>query len=143
MSGVSLMDRDPSLRDIVAEGYVEGLTNQQIADKLGRGVHKDTITDYKRHPAVVAIADRLTKERHLQITSKIDSALLKRLEHVDKIDTETLLKIRKEILPERVEIDDKRKREDVVGELFDLAGEDPELAERLMAAQEKAAAKSA
>lgn len=137
------MDREPDLQAVVAEAYVDGCTNEQIAEKLGRGVHKDTITDYKRHPGVMAIAERLTKERHLQITSKIDSAILKRLEHVDKIDTETLLKIRKEILPERIEIDDKRSRESIVGELFDLAGEDPELAERLMAAQDKAAAKRA
>lgn len=135
------MDREPELQELVAEAYVNGDTNAQIAEKLGRGVHKDTITDYKRHPKVQAIAERLTKERHLQITSKIDTALMKRLDHVDKIDTDTLLKIRKEILPERIEVTDKTKRASIVEELWDLADQDPEVAARLMAAQEAAAAK--
>jgi transposase len=133
------MDREPHLREIVAESYVNGMTNAQIADAIGYGVHPDTITDYKRHPKVQAIAERLTKERHLQITSKIDASLLKRLDHVDKIDTETLLKIRKEILPERIEVNDTTKRASLVEELMDLADEDPELAQRLLDANAAAA----
>lgn len=135
------MDREPELRKVVAEAYVNGATNAEIAELLQRGVHADTITDYKRHPAVRAIALRLTEERHLQITSKIDNALMGRLNsHIDKIDIETLLKIRKEVLPERIEIKDTTNRQAVVEELLKLSDSDPAAAKLLMEANESAAA---
>ena len=137
-----MMDRNPWMRDIVAQGMVDGKTNQQIADDLQHGTHRDSVTDYKRHEAVLNIAERLTKERFVQITGKIDSSLLARLEHVEKIDIETLLKIRKEVLPERIEITNKNNKQSIVQELFDLADSDPELAAQIMDAQEKAAAKA-
>jgi len=133
------MERHPWMQDIVAEAMVNGKTNQEIADLLQHGTHKDSVTDYKKHPAVQAKAERLTKERFLQITGKIDSALLARLEHVDKMDTEELLKIRKEILPERIEVTNKTDKASIIAELFDLLDKDPEKAAEVMDAQERAA----
>lgn len=138
MTGVSLMEREPELQEMVAKLFVEGKGNKEIAEALGRGVHPDTITDYKRHPAVQRIAMRMTRERHLQITSKIDTALAERLKHADKIDTETLLKIRKEILPDRIEIADKTNSGSIIEEMWDAANEDPQLAEKMQKALEAA-----
>lgn len=122
------------LRELIAEAYADGRSRQQIADAIGDNCHKDTVTEYLKDDEIQAMIDRLSRERINRVTRKIDAALESRLEHVDKIDTETLLKIRKEMLPERIEIDDKTDRSTLVEELWGAADQDPELAQRLLAA---------
>lgn len=132
MARPSLLDNEPQLAELIAEMYLDGHTNQEIADTLGRGVHKDTITDYRRDPRVRKIIKRLSDEREALITRKIDKVLLARLEKAQDIDTETLLKIRKEMMPKRVEVSGGVEHADLVRELWEEADKNPALAAILM-----------
>lgn len=143
------MDKEPGLRDVVAELYANGANNQEIANAINSifpelNVHKDTIIEYRRHPSVLAKIRRLIEERTTRITRKVDSKIEERLKAADKMDVKTLLEIRKTIAGDKHVIDDKRPEDgqrSAVEELFDAAQEDPEMAERIMAAQAAAAKK--
>lgn len=141
-NNVSLMERRPDLAVIVAEHYVAGDSNEQIAHALNAAdsslnTHKDTITDYRRIPDVAAMIERLSKERIARLTRKIDGKLEARLDGKDKIDTETLLKIRKELLGgvRKIEFKDTSDgKKSATAKLWDAADDDPEAAARMMAA---------
>jgi len=60
--------------------------------------HIDTVTVWVRDPRVQAHAGRFAIERINRITRKIDETIDGRLAHASKMDTELLLKIRKEFL---------------------------------------------
>jgi hypothetical protein len=143
----SLMDKHPDLRVVVAEMFTDGSSNQEIADKinstvpnLDRPVSRETIPTYRRHPDVEALIAKRRRERINLITSKIDSKIEGWLNNA-KIhhDIETLLKIRKELMPERTrEREDGDMSEDrLVEEMFDKAYEDPEFAERMKEAVDR------
>jgi hypothetical protein len=57
-----------------------------------------TVRDYKKDIRVKTAALKHIEDRVLQITRKTDSIIAARLQHADEMDTETLLKIRKEFL---------------------------------------------
>lgn len=149
MPRTPLMDKEPGLRDVVADLYANGANNQEIANAINAifpelNVHKDTILEYRRHPAVLAKIRRLIEERTTRITRQVDSKIEARLKDADKMDVKTLLEIRKTIAGDKHVIDDKRPEDgqrSAVEELFDAAQEDPEVAERIMAAQAAAAKK--
>jgi hypothetical protein len=141
MARESLMDKHPDLRVLVADKFVEGASNQEIADainaalpQLPKEVHRETIPAYRRHPSVEALIARRRRERINLITSKIDSKIEAWLTNT-KInhDIETLLKIRKELMPERTKEQggDDMNEDTLVEELFDKAYEDPDFAERM------------
>jgi hypothetical protein len=136
------MEKRPELQVIVAEHYVAGDSNEQIAHALNAAdsslnVHKDTILDYRRYPDVAVMIERLSKERIARLTRKIDSKLAARLDSDDEIDTETLLKIRKELLggARKIEISTPADgKKSATSKLWDAADADPEAAARMMAA---------
>ena len=141
MARQSLMDKHPDLRVVVAEKFVEGASNQEIADainaalpQLGTPVNRETIPVYRRHPSVEALIARRRRERINLITSKIDSKIEAWLNNA-KVhhDIEVLLKIRKELMPERTreQGDDEMNEDRLVEEMFDKAYEDPDFAERM------------
>lgn len=132
MARPSLLDNQPELAEVIATAYIEGETNEQIAKALPGNVHKNTITSYRRDPRVKKIIEKLTNERISRITRKIDSQLEERLRDAKSMDTETLLKIRKELLPERIQITNGDKGNDLVEELWRRADGNPALAEALM-----------
>lgn len=142
----SLMDKYPDLRDLVAGLYANGADNQTIANAINamypeQNVHKNTIIQYRRHPAVLATIRRLLDERHGRVIRQVDSKLEERLRNADKMDVKTLLEIRKTLAGEKHIIDDNRPEDgerSMTEELFDLADEDIEAAERIMAAQGEA-----
>jgi hypothetical protein len=143
MARPSLLDNEPELIDKIAEAYVDGKTNAEIAALIERGVHPKTITTYRRDPRVKKVIRALTEERWSRITRKIDSVLEERLRKAQNLDTETLLKIRKEILPERIQITDDRTndRQSILDELMDATDSDPEAADAIVRAVESAAEK--
>lgn len=73
-----------------------GDTNQTIAD--ANGVSAWTITQWRKDARVRAGVARILEGRVQQVTSKIDSVIAGRLENAETMDTELLLKIRKEYL---------------------------------------------
>lgn len=144
MARTSLMDKHPELRELVAEMYANGADNQTIANAINakfpeQNVHKNTIIIYRRHPEVLSKIRRLIDERHTRVIRTVDSKLEERLRNADVMDVKTLLEIRKTLAGEKHVIDDQRPEDggrSMTEELFDLADEDPEAAERIMAAQE-------
>lgn len=149
----SLMDKHPDLRVIVAEKFVTGCSNQEIADainaavpNLDRPVNRETIPAYRRHPDVEAMIARRRRERINLITSKIDSKIESWLNNAKvNHDIETLLKIRKELMPERMKDrgDDTMDEDRLVEEMFDRAYEDPEFAARMQDAASRVGAEDA
>lgn len=141
------MDKHPDLRVIVAEKFVEGASNQEIADainaelpQLTTPVNRETIPAYRRHPSVEALIARRRRERINLITSKIDSKIEAWLNNAKvNHDIETLLKIRKELMPERTKEqgDDEMSEDRLVEEMFDKAYEDPDFADRMKAAVDR------
>lgn len=147
------MDKHPDLRVIVAEKFVEGASNQDIADainkelpQIDKPVNRETIPAYRRHPDVEAMIARRRRERINLITSKIDSKIESWLNNAKVVhDIETLLKIRKELMPERTKDrgDDTLDEDRLVEEMFDRAYEDPEFAARMQDAASKVGADDA
>lgn len=141
------MDKHPDLRVIVAEKFVEGSSNQEIADainaavpNLDRPVNRETIPTYRRHPDVEAHIARRRRERINLITSKIDSKIESWLNNAKvNHDIEVLLKIRKELMPERMKDrgDETMDEDKLVEEMFDRAYEDPEFAARMKSAADR------
>lgn len=73
-----------------------GDTNSEIAEAFS--VSSWTITQWRKDARVRAGVARILEGRVQQVTSKIDSVIAGRLENADTMDTELLLKIRKEYL---------------------------------------------
>jgi transposase len=98
MASVSKL-ANPDFARAVAEAYAKGMSTEDMADLFN--VHKDTIRSWNRDPRVQAIAGKLTYERVLRITRKLDSRMEEIIEDLveqDEPDPELILKIRKEYL---------------------------------------------
>lgn len=139
MARTSNLDKFPELRDFVALKYVEGFSNQAIADAVQREwpaltTHKDTIIEWRKDDEVAAKVHRLNRERAARILRVTDTEIMRRLEKMAKdMDTDELLKIRKEFLPTvEAMTDEKVDKAGLVMELFGAAREDPDLAQQII-----------
>jgi hypothetical protein len=125
---------DPAFAERVAKLYVEGMELGDIATELE--AHRDTITDWVRDPRVLVHVKRLSSERVAHTTRQIDAELLHRVldpEVIRKMDTDTLLKIRKELVGRGGgEVD--ANTDDLEAGIFDLFDDNPELAEAMQKA---------
>jgi hypothetical protein len=147
MARISLIEKHPDLVPLIAEMYVQGAPNQDIADAINKAlpslsqpVNRETIPKYRRHPAVEAKIAKLRKERINRVTHLIDAKLEAWLTNTKvSHDIETLLKIRKELMPERLQErgDDEMDEDRLVEEMFDKAYEDPDFASRMKAAVDR------
>jgi len=97
----SPIDR-PGAVELLAQMYVDGLTHVEIAEEFNSTPR--SVPNWLKRADVQARAAELGRARVNRVTRKIDSIIEARLEHTDKIDTETLLKIRKELSPQRIEV---------------------------------------
>jgi hypothetical protein len=141
------MDKHPDLREVVAEEFVKGSSNQEIADKLNTAlpnlsqkINRETIPAYRRHPSVEAKIAKLRRERINLITSKIDSKIEAWLNNAKiEHDIEVLLKIRKELMPERTgeRGDEEMDQDKLVEEMFDEAYRNPDFADRMKEAVDR------
>lgn len=122
---------NPEFAKAVAEAYINGMSRAEMAEIFG--AHKDTITDWTRDPRVQAHAAHLAQERVLRITRKIDSEIEHRVEDADDMDTELLLKIRKEFLDRSLKIDLNNAKDDAgtMSDMIDALEANPELASQL------------
>lgn len=97
----SPMDKEEN-REQLAEMYASGAKRQEMADVFG--VHPDVVTRWVKQPRIQALITEKIRARSNRILRRIDSELEKRLEHPDKIDTKDMLAIRRELVPQRVEV---------------------------------------
>ena len=134
------LDRIDGLRDRLAELYVDGHTNKDIAatlfsefEEIESEPVKNTILNWRKDDVVENKVHALMRERVGRVVRKTDSAIAKKLENIDELTVDEVLKIRKEFVPERDAFtDEKQDAAKIDEDLFGLAEADPEFAERLM-----------
>jgi hypothetical protein len=122
---------NPDFAKAVAEAYVNGMSREEMADEFA--CHKDTITIWTRDPRVQAHVSRLAQERVNRITRKIDKEIEGRLQDAEEMDTEVLLKIRKEFLGNVIKPIEGAgaDRAETVSETIKAVEESPDLADAL------------
>lgn len=129
---------NPEFAKAVGEAYADGCSRTEMSEMFG--AHVDTITDWCRDPRVQAHAARFAQERVNQITRITDREILTRLNDADDMDTELILKIRKEFLERalKLELGKAGQQAETINEVVQNLEDDPELARQL---QEWAAGK--
>lgn len=121
----------PEFAKAVAEAYINGMSRVEMADLFE--VHKDTITDWTSDPRVQAHAAKFALERVNRITRRIDTEIENRLQDTDDMDTEVLLKIRKEFLDRSLKVDLSKGADnpETINEAVNALEENPDLAKQL------------
>ena len=122
---------NPEFAKAVAEAYMNGSSRAEMAEMFG--AHKDTITDWTRDPRVQAHAATLAQERVNRITRRVDAEIETRLMDAEEIDTELLLKIRKEFMERGGKIDLGSGKNDAgtMSDMIDVLEANPDLAAQL------------
>lgn len=121
---------NPEFAKAVAEAYMNGSSRAEMAEMFG--AHKDTITDWTRDPRVQAHAATLGQERVNRITRRIDSEIESRLLDADEMDTELLLKIRKEFMERTGKVGQTNTNEaGTMSDMIDVLEANPDLAAQL------------
>lgn len=130
---------DPEFAKKVAELYLLGLTREQIAeelfiaypDYLKNPPVPDTISEWTGDPRVQVHITAGSKARVNRITRRIDRELEGRItgEGIKQLDTETLLRIRKELLGKVPA--DKENEDNALPDLWDIIDSNPEVGEAL------------
>ena len=96
------LDQDDT-REELAKLLVRGLSGPEIGEIMGR--HKDTINVWRHDAAVQEMVAKLRRERVNKFVSQIDSELEKRLENIEDLSVQELLKIRSTVNPKAGETD--------------------------------------
>lgn len=117
--------------DEFAQAYAEGLNREQLADIFDCSV--ESITNWSKRPEIQRRVSALNTERANRVLRAVDTALENRLRNVEKLDIETLLKIRKEFAGDKLEITTKVDQNELAQELWAKLDSDPEAIDRLMA----------
>lgn len=97
----SVLDEAENLH-IFAEMYAAGESRPDLAAFFG--VHPDSITRWSKRADVQALVAEFNRQRSNRILRRIDSLIEKRIENADNLDLKDLLAIRKEMVPQRMEI---------------------------------------
>lgn len=122
---------NPEYAKAVAEAYINGVSRKEMAEIFG--VHKDTITIWVRDPRVLAHGGRFAQERVSRISRLIDKEVEERLEDIDEIGIEQLLKIRKEYIERVVKFETTgADTTSTVNDTIKAFEENPEFAAELM-----------
>ena len=124
---------DPEFAQAVAEAYINGLSRTEMSDMFG--VCKDTITAWTKDIRVQTHAAKMAQERVTRVTRRIDATIEGRLQEVAEMDTELLLKIRREFLDRALKIDlgAGKDNPDTIKEATDLIESNPDFAAGLAA----------
>lgn len=88
--------QDPERVKLAAAMFVEGMTRAQMSEELG--VSEWTITQWRKDPRIRAQVTKLVEDRVMRIVGRTDHIIEGRLQNAEDMDTELLLKIRKEFL---------------------------------------------
>lgn len=85
---------------MVAGFLADGLSREAVivalADEGFEVKDTDTITRWRRDPRVKPLVEQLISDRAVQVSRRVDAVIEGRLANAETMDTETLLKIRKE-----------------------------------------------
>jgi len=119
---------DPVFAKLVAEAYIDGCSRKEMGKMFG--VCADTVGVWTKDVRVQTHAARMAQERVTRITRKIDTTMEGRLQDCHQMDTEVLLKIRKEYLDRALKIDlgSGKDNPDTVRDAVNLLEENPNFA---------------
>ena len=87
---------DPERVKLAAAMFMEGMRRSEMAEQLG--VSEWTITQWRKDPRVRAQVTKLVEDRVMRIVGRTDHIIDGRLQNAEDMDTELILKIRKEFL---------------------------------------------
>lgn len=140
MGMTNTLDRVDGLRDRVAELWVEGYTNNKLAEQVFREFEdieavpvKNTVINWRKDDVVENKIHALMRDRIGRIVRKIDQVISQKVENGDDLTVDEAIKIRKEFVPERNAFTDEKQDAAAIDEdLFGLMEDDHEFAERLM-----------
>lgn len=118
---------DPERVKLAAAMFVEGMTREEMAEQLG--VSTWTITQWRKDARIRAQVTKLVEDRVMRIVGRTDHIIEGRLQHAEDMDTELLLRIRKEFLGGafRALHEGGKADESTVYEAMDEVQADPEL----------------
>jgi len=100
----SIMD-DPEERQNFAELYARGMSRTDLAEHFG--VSNSTITDWSKRKDIQALVTEINRGRANRIVRKLDSIIEERINDPNELRNMTvkdLMAIRKELVPQRMEI---------------------------------------
>jgi hypothetical protein len=126
MSGISTLDRVDGLRERIAELWVEGLTNNAIAEAVHSEFSeieevpvKQTIINWRKDDVVENKVNALMRARIGRIVRRTDAVIAKALDN-DDMTVEEAIKIRKEFAADRdiLNKEEKTDRGAAVADLF-------------------------
>lgn len=121
---------NPDFAKQVAEAFVAGASRRAMADMFGVK-DLDTITRWRRDPRVKVLAAKLTEDRVLQVTRKVDGVIAAKLEEASNMTVMELLAIRKEFLGGGARAKLDNVDEGTIGEAQDLIEKNPDFMEQL------------
>lgn len=122
---------DPEFQQAVAEAFVGGMTRPEMAEHFN--VQLSTISRWRRDPRIKARALKLTEDRVLQITRKVDSEIERRLGNAKDMTTRELLETRKEFLGGAFRQQTEGVDDATTQAAMALLEKNPELAAQMMA----------
>jgi hypothetical protein len=140
MGMVNTLDRVDGLRDRIAELWADGYSNKGIAETVHKefteiesGPVKSTIINWRHDEQVANKIHAIMRERISRIVRRTDAGLEARLENMDELTVDEIIKIRKEIAPARDVLDEAERSDpaQAVDDLFGAAIDDPALARRI------------
>lgn len=126
----ALIDEYPELRDTLAELFVDGKTQQEIADAMSVK-DRGTVAVWLKRADIQARISKLIQERANSMLSKTDAKIMGYLTGSSKISLENLLKIRRELAGTLIKVDTGTDPAAALAELWKLADADPEIASAL------------
>lgn len=135
MGGVSELDRNPDLREQIAEALHRGGTSAEVAEAVG--FSERAIRRYKKDPLIQGLLSAKREERINSVTRTIDSSLEAKIndpEERKKLSIKELLEIRRELLgpaAQRLTVSKGADEGEAGAELYRKLLENPELAEAL------------
>lgn len=87
---------DPERVKLAAAMFVEGMTREKMSAELG--VSPWTITQWRKDPRIRAQVTKLVEDRVMRIVGRTDHIIAGRLQDAENMDTDLILRIRKEFL---------------------------------------------
>ena len=122
---------DPEFAKLVADLYLAGHTREEICNLLPEPKPVvDTISVWTADPRVQVHIKAGSAARVARITRRIDREIEARITggSIEKIDLETLLRIRKEL---KGKVPEAAENETATSDIWDVLDGDPELVERI------------
>lgn len=126
----SLLD-DPEQQLKVAEAFTSGMTMEDIAAEFD--VALSTARRWRRDPRIKAHCLKMTEDRILVITRKIDSQIESRLRDAGQMTVKELLEIRKEFLGGAFRAATEGADDETVTQAMALLEKNPQLAQQMVA----------